>query len=241
MTMSGSLSTIGQQDAIELLTIGQEELYDGPVPRVPRPAYRRLDVDERRAQLVALGERLFTSYAYSELSMARIAREAGISKALLYHYFPSKQAYFEATLQAAAEELRERTEPDPSLAPLAQLERSLDIYLAWIDEHAEGYEKLLITAGEVPEVRAMVEEVRARTAQRILEGVVGAGAPVPPGARTAVRGWLWFMDGTSLDWIAHRDLTRDQLRGLLLGTLFGALMASGSPEVVAALTAAAPS
>jgi len=203
------------------------------------PAYRRLDVDERRAQLVALGERLFTSYAYGELSMARIAREAGISKALLYHYFPSKQAYFEATLQAAAQELRERTEPDAALAPAQQLERSLDVYLAWIDEHAEAYEKLLITAGEVPEVRTMVEEVRGRSARRILTGVLGDDAPVPPGARTAVRGWLWFMDGACLDWIAHRDLSRDELRGLLVGALLGALMASGSAELVQALTAAA--
>jgi AcrR family transcriptional regulator len=193
------------------------------------PAYRRLDVDERRAQLVALGERLFTTYAYSELSMARIAKEAGISKALLYHYFPSKQAYFEATLQAAAEELRARTEPDPSLAPAQQLERSLDVYLAWIGEHAEAYGKLMVTAGEVPEIRAMVEDVRAATAAQILRGIVGDDAPVPPGARTAVRGWLWFMDGACLDWIANdRDLSRDELRGLLLGTLFGALMASGA-------------
>lgn len=200
------------------------------------PAYRRLDVDARRAQLVALGERLFTSFAYSELSMARIAREAGISKALLYHYFPSKQAYFEATLQAAAEELRDRTEPDPSLPPAQQLERSLDVYLAWIGEHAEAYTKLMITAGEVPEVRAMVEDVRSRTAERILAGVLGsADAPVPPGARVAVRGWLWFMDGACLDWIAHRDISRDELRGLLIGTLVGALMASGSGELVAAL------
>jgi hypothetical protein len=42
-----------------------------------------------------------------------------------------------------------------------------------------------------------------------------------------VRGWLWFMDGACLDWIAHRDLDRGQLLGLLLGTLFGALMAAG--------------
>jgi AcrR family transcriptional regulator len=200
------------------------------------PAYRRLDVDARRAQLVALGERLFTSFAYSELSMARIAREAGISKALLYHYFPSKQAYFEATLAAAAEELRDRTEPDPSLPPAQQLERSLDVYLAWIGEHAEAYNKLMITAGEVPEVRAMVEDVRARTAQRILAGVLGSeDAAVPPGARVAVRGWLWFMDGACLDWIAQRDISRDELRGLLIGTLVGALMASGSGELVAAL------
>ncbi|WCB96387.1 HTH-type transcriptional regulator BetI [Baekduia alba] len=201
------------------------------------PAYRRLDVDARRAQLVALGERLFTSSSYSELSMARIAREAGISKALLYHYFPSKQAYFEATLQAAAEELRARTEPDASLPPVQQLERSLDVYLGWIEEHSEAYNKLIITAGEVAEVRALVEEVRAATAQRILGGVLGDGAPVPPGARTAVRGWLWFMDGACLDWIAHGDLTRDELRRLLIGTLVGALMASGDHELVAALTA----
>jgi AcrR family transcriptional regulator len=203
------------------------------------PAYRRLDVDARRAQLVALGERLFTSAAYSELSMARIAKEAGISKALLYHYFPSKQAFFEATLQAAAEDLVARTQPDSSLPPAQQLERSLDAYLAWIGEHAEAYAKLMITAGEVPEIRSMVEDVRGATAERILAGVVGEGTPVPPGARTAVRGWLWFMDGACLDWIEHDDLTRDELRGLLVGTLVGALMASGSGELVAALVAAA--
>jgi AcrR family transcriptional regulator len=171
--------------------------------------------------------------------MARIAKEAGISKALLYHYFPSKQAFFEATLQAAAEDLVARTQPDPSLPPAQQLERSLDAYLAWIGEHAEAYAKLMITAGEVPEIRAMVEDVRGATAERILAGVVGDGAPVPPGARTAVRGWLWFMDGACLDWIEHDDLSRDELRGLLVGTLAGALMASGSGELVAALMAAA--
>lgn len=205
------------------------------------PAYRRLGVDARRAQLVALGERLFTSAAYSELSMARIAEEAGISKALLYHYFPSKQAFFAATLQAAAEDLVARTQPDPSLPPAQQLERSLDAYLAWIGEHADAYAKLMVTAGEVPEIRALVEDVRGATAQRILAGVVGEGTPVPPAARTAVRGWLWFMDGACLDWIEHDDLTRDELRGLLVGTLAGALIASGAGELVAALTAAAGS
>jgi AcrR family transcriptional regulator len=199
------------------------------------PAYRRLDVDARRAQLVELGERLFTSHAYTELSMARIAKEAGISKALLYHYFPSKQAYFEATLRTAAEELRDRTEPDPSLPAAQQLEGSLDVYLGWIEQHMEAYAKLLRTAGEVPEVREIVEDVRGQTAERILRGVVPDGADVPPTARTAVRGWLWFMDGACLDWIEHRDLSRDELRGLLLGTLVGALMASGSAEIVQAL------
>jgi AcrR family transcriptional regulator len=192
-----------------------------------QPAYRRLDVDERRTQLLALGERLFTTHAYNDLSMARIAREAGISKALLYHYFPSKQAYFAATLQAAADELRERTEPDPDLPPVQQLERSLDAYLTWIEQHMEAYAKLLRTAWEVPEVRDLVEEVRTTTAERILAGVVPDGVEPPPAARAAVRGWLWFMDGACLEWIEQRQVSRDELRGLLVGTLFGALLAAG--------------
>ncbi len=69
------------------------------------PAYQRLGVDERRRRLLDLGAGLFARHTYAELSMSAIAREAGISKALLYHYFPSKQAYFVATLQQQAEEL----------------------------------------------------------------------------------------------------------------------------------------
>ena len=55
------------------------------------PAYTRLENDERRRRLLELGTRLFTEHAYDEISMARIAREAGISKALIYEHFPSKR------------------------------------------------------------------------------------------------------------------------------------------------------
>ena len=66
--------------------------------------------------------------------------------------------------------------------------------------------------------------MRRRTAQRILEGLY-AQEP-PPKARTAVSGWLWFMDGACLDWIEHRDVEREGLRDLLLGVLMGALLAA---------------
>ena len=54
------------------------------------PAYSRLDVDERRRQLLEAGARLFTEHHYDELTMSQIAAETGVSKGLLYHYFPSK-------------------------------------------------------------------------------------------------------------------------------------------------------
>jgi AcrR family transcriptional regulator len=195
------------------------------------PAYRRLDVDERRQQLLERGAELFTSRPYEELSMSKIAAEVGISKGLLYHYFPSKQAFFEATLGAWAERLRERTEPDPELPPVEQLQKSLDAFLELIEENAGAYRNLMQSATGVPEIRDLIEEVRRATAQRILEGIYPQGAP--PKARIAVSGWLWFMDGACLNWIEHRDVERGELRDLLVGVLMGALVATGSPPDLA--------
>jgi AcrR family transcriptional regulator len=194
---------------------------------VSEPSYRRMDVDERRTQLLERGAELFTSHPYDELSMKEIAAEMGISKALLYHYFPSKQAFFEATLGAWAERLRERTEPDPELSPVEQLTKSLDGFLSLVEENAVAYRNLMQSATGVPAIRDLIEEVRRATAERILAGLYPEEAP--PKARTAVSGWLWFMDGACLNWIEHRDIERDELRDMLLGVLMGALIAAGSP------------
>lgn len=189
------------------------------------PSYRRLDVDERRQQLLERGAELFTSHPYDKLSMSKIAAEAGISKGLLYHYFPSKRAFFEATLSAWAEQLRARTEPDPDLQPVEQLQASLDGFLSMVEENAVAYRNLMQSA-TVPEIRDLIEEVRRRTAERIVEGLYAEGAP--PKARIAVSGWLWFMDGACLDWIERHDVERAELRDLLLGVLMGALVAAGA-------------
>jgi AcrR family transcriptional regulator len=190
------------------------------------PSYRRMDVDERRAQLLERGAELFTSHPYEELSMSKIAAEVGISKSLLYHYFPSKQAFFEATLSAWAEELQERTAVDPDLPPVEQLTRSLDGFLAMVEENAVAYRNLMESAAGVPEIRDLIAEVRRVTAERILDGLYADSAP--PKARIAVSGWLWFMDGACLDWTRHRDVEREELRDLLLGVLMGSLMAAGA-------------
>jgi AcrR family transcriptional regulator len=193
-----------------------------------RPAYTRLQVDERRQQLLELGARLFATHSYGELSMATIAREAGISKALLYHYFPSKRDFFVATLQQGAEEIARRTEPDPGLPPFEALAGSLDAFLGWIEENETAYRKLMESAGSVPEVNALIDQIRDATSARILQGL-GADHPPPPKLRSAARAWLWFMDGAILDWLEHRDMSRAELRDFLLGSLQGSLSAAASP------------
>jgi AcrR family transcriptional regulator len=176
-------------------------------------AYRRLTGDDRRRQLLDRAVELFAEHGYDELSMARIAREAGISKPLLYHYFPSKRQLFEAALGQAAEEHLARVAPDAS---------SLDVFLDWIEANAQAYVKLMRSAG-IPEVREVIDRVREETARRILDGL-GDDRPV---VRAAVRGWLWSMDGVCLDWVTQRSMSKDEVRDLLLGMLTGALGAAG--------------
>jgi AcrR family transcriptional regulator len=165
--------------------------------------------------------------------MAKIAREAGISKALLYHYFPSKQDFFVATLQQGAEKIARRTEPDPDLPPLEALAGSLDAFLGWIEENETAYRKMMESIGSVPEVKALVDGIRDATSTRIVEGL-GAGDPPPPKLRAAARGWLWFMDGAILDWLDHRDMSRAELRDFLLGSLAGSVIAAGEADRLSA-------
>jgi AcrR family transcriptional regulator len=197
-------------------------------------AYRRLKVDERRRQLLERATELFATHGYDELSMAKIAREAGVSKPLLYHYFPTKRQLFEAVLGQAAEQHLERIDWNGDLPPAEQLSGSLDAYLSWIEENRPTYEKLMRSAG-IPEVRELIDAVREETARRILAGLAPEGAEAPPPkVRAAVRGWLWFMDGVCLDWVREQDLTRAEVHGLLLGSLFGALSAADFDAAVLA-------
>jgi AcrR family transcriptional regulator len=185
-------------------------------------AYRRLTNDDRRRQLLDRAVELFAEHGYDELSMARIAKEAGISKPLLYHYFPGKRQLFEAALAQAAEEHLARVATDPKADATTQLLTSLDAFLGWIEANAQAYVKLMRSAG-IPEVRDLIDRVREDTAQRILAGL----GDDRPQVRAAVRGWLWSMDGVCLDWVTENDLSKDDVRGLLLGTLAGTLTAAG--------------
>jgi AcrR family transcriptional regulator len=187
-------------------------------------AYTRLTNEERRRRLLERAVELFAEHGYDELSMAAFAREAGISKPLLYHYFPRKRDLFEAALAHAAEEHLARVAPDPSLPPDAALGASLDAFLAWIEANPEAYAKLLRSAG-VPEVRELIDRVRSETVQRILDGL---GGDDDPRLRAAVRGWLWSMDGVCLEWVERRALTRSDVRALLLAT-FAASVAAARP------------
>ena len=188
----------------------------------------RLTTDARREQLVALGGEMFSERPFDDVSIDDIAAAAGISKGLLYHYFPSKREFYVAVVRHSADEMQVVTETDPDLPPLERLSAGLDRYLEYVETHARGYATVLRAGiGSDPEVAAIVEDVRAAMAGRILDDLPSNGSP-RPAVRIAVRGWVGFAEAASLEWLERRELPRDELRDLLIQALTGALGAAAA-------------
>jgi AcrR family transcriptional regulator len=201
------------------------------------PAFTRLQVDERRRQLIDAGSALFAEHAFEEISMRQIAEAAGVSKALLYHYFPNKIELFKAAVQEHAGELQRITEPSGEGTPIDQLSESLDGYLAWIERNAMTWAKLVQSATALPEAREVVQGFRAATLENIVVRLTGERRP-PPALRTTLQGWLGYIDAAILDWVDNRDLTREQLRDLLVAAFAAALLAAQQADPNVALKVA---
>jgi hypothetical protein len=109
---------------------------------------------------------------------------------------------------------------------------ALDRYLQYVETHARGYATVLRAGiGSDPAVGTVVEGVRQAMAARLLAGLPAAAARDPPPAvRVAMSGWLGFVEAASLDWLDHGELTRAELRNMLVATLTGALGAAGAGD-----------
>lgn len=175
---------------------------------------------------MAVGMRLFSERPYDTVSIDEIAQEAGIAKGLLYYYFPSKRDYYVAVVRSAGDQMGALTEPDPDLPPFERLMHSVEAYIDYVDEHALGFSTLMRGGiGADREVGAIVDGTREKVLQHVLRGLPLKGDP-PPVLGTAVRGWIGFVEGASLDWVERRTVTREQLRDLLVQAFVASVRAA---------------
>jgi AcrR family transcriptional regulator len=212
---------------------------DAMIGRMRSVSRTRLGTDERKERLLDLGRELFNAHTYDEISIDDIAAAAGVSKGLLYHYFPSKRHFYVEAVRAAAKQMQVLTQPDEALPPIERLQVGVEAYLDYVETNAGAYANLMRSGvGADREVADIVEETRRAIVRRILRGL---GVPRPKGIlRVAVRGWVGFVEATSLDWIEHRDLSRDALRAMMILALESALAAAGTIDPRAALRPAPP-
>jgi AcrR family transcriptional regulator len=205
-----------------------------------------MSTDDRREHLLATGARLLGRHPYDEVSIEQIAEAAGVSKGLLYHYFPTKKDFILAALERGERELAELTAPDPTLPVSDQLSAGLDRFLDFVEEHEAAYSAIFRSRGSGDrDIQAALDHGRGKRLDAMLDSLAGwdgAGVPLErtPALETAMQGWFFFVEGAVLRWLDLRDIEREQLRRLLEQVLVGALQAAVAIGFSRSATLAAP-
>ena len=178
----------------------------------------RLDRDARRAQLVQLGLEMLSTRPLDKVAIDDIATEAGISRGLLFHYFPTKRDYHRAVAEAAARDLLRRTAIDPALPPKTALRRSIEAYVDHVTENRDAYIAFIRGSGGGDSGLGEVsDDARAAFTARVLAGLGAAQAS--DRMRAAVRGWVGFTEEVTVDWLSRSGLDRDELVALIADAL----------------------
>ncbi|MEU6383778.1 TetR/AcrR family transcriptional regulator [Streptomyces bauhiniae] len=192
-------------------------------------ARRRLSTEERREQLLAVGARLFSESPYDDVWIERVAEIAGVSRGLLYHYFPTKRDFFAAVVERESERMLRMTAAVPGVPVREQLGAGLDAYLGYVEAHAHGFRAFhrADAAGDQA-VRRVYQRALAAQERQILAALAadpefGPAFEGSPQARLAVRGWLAFTTAVCLEWLREGEPGREQVRELCARALLGAI------------------
>ncbi|MFJ6518632.1 TetR/AcrR family transcriptional regulator [Streptomyces filamentosus] len=187
------------------------------------PPRRRLTPADRRAQLLAVGARLFSAAPYDDVLMEDVARQAGVSRALLYRHFPSKHALFAAVYQEAADRLLEATTFDPGATLVEQLAQGLDAHLDYFiaNRHAVLAANRVL-AGD-PVVQTIMTDELDALRSRLLGVLPLADTRTRAAVSGALKAWLVFVQVLCVDWLTQETCTRTELRDTCIGAAVGAL------------------
>jgi AcrR family transcriptional regulator len=100
---------------------------------------------ERRAQLLNVARRVFGKGGFHQVSMDAVAKEAGVTKPILYDHFPSKKDLYMALLDGDLSSLHDRVKEalDSPIGNRERIRASFQAYFDFVDEHAEGFRLLM--------------------------------------------------------------------------------------------------
>ncbi|MEU7798386.1 helix-turn-helix domain-containing protein [Micromonospora arborensis] len=187
------------------------------------PARQRLSPAERRAQILAVAAMLFAARPYDEVLMEDVAERSGVSRALLYRYFPGKRDLFAALYRQASEQLLARTRLDPADTLVEQLIEGLDAHIEYFAENRNT----VLAANRVLAGDLLIQTIIADELDALRERLLGVLPLADNGTREAVSGvlksWLVFVQVLCLDWLTKQTCTRAELRDVCIGAVLGAI------------------
>ena len=174
---------------------------------------------------MAAGLELIKQVPVDQLAADDLARACGVSKGLVFHYFPTTRDLQVALLRAAADELVASLDVDPTASPAERLRLGIEAFIDYVAQSPASYLALARRAGSDPLLGAVFDDAR-NAAVDMIQGVLGA-PELPPGLAIALRGWVAFVEEAALHWLAEdRPIEHDELVGFLADTALTMLPAA---------------
>jgi AcrR family transcriptional regulator len=193
-------------------------IYDGAVP-----SRRRLTPEQRRDELMDVGATLFEERTYEDVTMEDVARRASASRALMYHYFPTKREFFAAIWKRAHDRLSAEAFMDDTLSVRDGVVAALAAHLTFYQAHIP----LVIIANRSsiatdPALREPIAEGLRALCDRVLDasGLTGHARDV---ASAALTGWIAFIREITVEWLLGQRLSRIEVVDLCMDVLDVAL------------------
>jgi AcrR family transcriptional regulator len=186
------------------------------------PTRRRLKPDERRNELLDIGAKFFATRPYDQVSMEQVSAEAGVSRALLYRYFPSKRDLFAAIYQRAAAQLLEGTQVDPGKPVVEWVAEGLDLHIDYFVANSHTVLAANRTLAGDPVIQSIISDELGALRHRMIEacGLEGRRREI---ASVALPAWLAFVRTSCVEWLQRPVISRAELHELCLHALLGAL------------------
>lgn len=159
---------------------------------------RRLSADDRRRQLVGIGLSRIIDTPIQDLSLDHVAAEAGISRGLLFHYFPTKTDFYLACIAAAGRRILRNTAPSSVDAGSVQVHTMIIAMIEQIDRRRSFYLTLVHGSGVAdPRVTDVYDSVRSVSTDRVMKAL-----ELPTASRPIVHAWWAYVEDRALSWSA---------------------------------------
>ena len=192
------------------------------------PRTRAKDHDDKRIAIMETAARIFADGSYDRTSMAQLATECGVSKALIYHYYASKEALLFGIIDTHLSELIDAAEEAdiPDASPEVRLEGLVAALLeAYRDADAKHKVQLgalsLLPDDQQAHLKGLERKLVARfsDAVRALNPDVFDGKPLLKPVTMSLFGmlnwfYMWFRDGGP---VSRRDYARLATKILVSG------------------------
>jgi AcrR family transcriptional regulator len=209
------------------------DLSDTPVSATDgQPRRRRLEPDERRAQILAQAIEMFGERPYAAVSTAELAQRAGVARGLINHYFGNKRDLYLAVVRRMVTLPRIDDMIVPTGTERERVEASVRWLLDTISEHGSTWVKVTSHegVGDDPDVQQILDQADDAAAERLLLMIGLADSAHSASMRAMVRAYGGLVKVAGREWITRGTLSRDQVHALLVDMLL-TLVTESLPKV----------